>query len=69
MDSIFGSVDDLFLFCKVVEQGSLQKAAHVLNLPQSTVSRRLAALETRLDLRLLEKKGGTNADRSRQTGL
>ena len=57
MDSIFGSVDDLFLFCKVVEQGSLQKAAHVLNLPQSTVSRRLAALETRLDLRLLEKKG------------
>jgi len=57
VDSIFGSVDDLFLFCKVVEQGSLQKAAHVLNLPQSTVSRRLAALETRLDLRLLEKKG------------
>ncbi len=57
MDSIFGCVDDLFLFCKVVEQGSLQKAAKVLNLPQSTVSRRLAALETRLNLRLLEKKG------------
>lgn len=57
MDSIFGNIDDLFLFCKVVEQGSLQKAAKALNLPQSTVSRRLAALETRLDLRLLEKKG------------
>lgn len=57
MDSIFGYVDDLFLFCKVVEQGSLQRAAMALNLPQSTVSRRLTALETRLDLRLLEKKG------------
>lgn len=57
MNSIFGSIDDLFLFCKVVEQGSLQRAAKVLNLPQSTVSRRLATLEARLGLRLLEKKG------------
>ncbi|WP_036799428.1 LysR family transcriptional regulator [Photobacterium marinum] len=57
MDSIFGNIDDLFLFCKVVEQGSLQRASKHLNLPQSTVSRRLAALETRLNVRLLEKKG------------
>ncbi|RTR34154.1 LysR family transcriptional regulator [Shewanella atlantica] len=57
MSSIFGSIDDLYLFCKVVEQGSLQKAAEVLNLPKSTVSRRLTALETRLGLRLLEKDG------------
>ncbi|WP_299788640.1 LysR family transcriptional regulator [uncultured Shewanella sp.] len=57
MSSIYGNIDDLYLFCKVVEQGSLQQAAEILGLPKSTVSRRLTALETRLDLRLLEKDG------------
>lgn len=57
MSSIFGNIDDLFLFCSVVEEGSLLAAAKKLELPVSTMSRRLSALEQRLDTRLLEKKG------------
>ena len=57
MNSIFGNIDDLYLFCSVVERGSLLAAAKKLELPVSTMSRRLSALEARLGLRLLEKKG------------
>ncbi|EGU43152.1 Transcriptional regulator [Vibrio ichthyoenteri ATCC 700023] len=57
MTSIFGNVDDLYLFSKVVEMGSLQGAAKQLNLPLSTMSRRLTGLESRLNTRLLEKQG------------
>ncbi|ANS86889.1 HTH-type transcriptional activator AaeR [Vibrio scophthalmi] len=57
MSSIFGNVDDLYLFSKVVEMGSLQGAAKQLNLPLSTMSRRLTGLESRLNTRLLEKQG------------
>lgn len=57
MNSIFGNIDDLFLFCTVVEEGSLLSASKRLQLPVSTMSRRLAALEERLSIRLLEKKG------------
>ncbi len=57
MNSIFGTIDDLFLFCKVVQLGSQQAAAKALNLPVSTVSRRLSLMEEKLAVRLLEKKG------------
>lgn len=57
MTSIFGNIDDLYLFSKVVEMGSLQGAAKQLNLPLSTMSRRLTGLESRLNTRLLEKQG------------
>ncbi|MCG9579357.1 LysR family transcriptional regulator [Vibrio tubiashii] len=57
MNSIFGNIDDLYLFCSVVEEGSLLSASKKLQLPVSTMSRRLSALEQRLNTRLLEKKG------------
>ena len=57
MDSIFGNIDDLYLLCTVIEEGSLQKAAAKLQLPVSTMSRRLSALEARLNVRLLQKMG------------
>ena len=57
MNSIFGNIDDLYLFCSVVEQGSLLSASKKLQLPVSTMSRRLSALEQRVGTRLLEKKG------------
>ena len=57
MNSIFGNIDDLFLFCAVVEEGSLLAASKRLKLPVSTMSRRLTALESRLNVRLLEKQG------------
>ncbi|MEO8155053.1 MAG: LysR family transcriptional regulator [Rhizobacter sp.] len=45
--------NDLLLFARVVEEGSFSRAAERLGLPKSTVSRRLAALETQLGERLL----------------
>ncbi|MCM5507786.1 MULTISPECIES: LysR family transcriptional regulator [unclassified Vibrio] len=57
MNSIFGNIDDLYLFCCVVEEGSLLAASKKLQLPVSTMSRRLSTLEQRLNIRLLEKKG------------
>ncbi|KIE22023.1 transcriptional regulator [Vibrio sinaloensis] len=57
MNSIFGNIDDLYLFCSVVEEGSLLAASRKLQLPVSTMSRRLSALESRLNTRLLEKQG------------
>ncbi|GAK85991.1 transcriptional regulator [Vibrio ponticus] len=57
MNSIFGNIDDLYLFCSVVEFGSLQAASRHLRLPVSTMSRRFSALEARLNVRLLEKQG------------
>lgn len=57
MNSIYGNIDDLYLFFCVVEEGSLQKASAKLHLPISTMSRRLSLLEQRLGFRLLEKRG------------
>ncbi|MET4693354.1 LysR family transcriptional regulator [Endozoicomonas lisbonensis] len=77
MDSIFGNIDDLYLLCTVIEEGSLQKAAVKLQLPVSTMSRRLSALEARLSVRLLQKQGrelvateaGAKAYRSLMSGM
>lgn len=45
----------LLVFAKVVEGGSLTAAARALEMPKSTVSRRLAELEARLGARLLQR--------------
>jgi DNA-binding transcriptional LysR family regulator len=45
--------NDLLLFARVVDEGSFSRAADRLELPKSTVSRRVAALETELGERLL----------------
>jgi len=47
--------DDLLLFARVVEAGSLSRAAERLGLPKSSVSRRLAGLEQRLGEKLLQR--------------
>src|SRR5215468_7451070 len=47
--------DDLLLFARVVESGSFSRAAERVQLPKSTVSRRIAALEKRLGERLLQR--------------
>lgn len=46
---------DLVLFAAVVEEGSFSKAAERLNLPNSTVSRRIAELENQMGERLLTR--------------
>jgi len=47
--------DDLLLFARVVDAGSLSRAAEQLRLPKSTVSRRLSGLEQRLGEKLLQR--------------
>lgn len=45
--------NDLVLFARVVDEGSFSRAAEFLNMPKSTLSRRMAALESQLGERLL----------------
>ena len=45
--------NDLVVFARVVDEGSFSRAAARLGLPKSTVSRRIALLETQLGERLL----------------
>lgn len=45
--------NDLLLFARVVEDGSFSRAAERLGMPKSTLSRRLATLESQLGERLL----------------
>lgn len=48
-------LDDISVFVTVVEQGSFVKAAERLDMPTSTVSRRISELETALKTTLLER--------------
>ncbi|WP_370981121.1 LysR family transcriptional regulator [Agaribacterium sp. ZY112] len=47
--------DDIALFISIANNGSFSAAARQLNIPSSTVSRRLAQLEEALNVRLLER--------------
>jgi DNA-binding transcriptional LysR family regulator len=47
--------NDLLLFARIVEAGSFSRAAQRLDLPKSTVSRRISLLEARLGERLLQR--------------
>jgi DNA-binding transcriptional LysR family regulator len=47
--------NDLLLFARIVEAGSFSLAAQRLDLPKSTVSRRIALLEASLGERLLQR--------------
>ncbi|QNQ53458.1 LysR family transcriptional regulator [Serratia liquefaciens] len=48
-------IDAMRLFTRVVEQRSFTQAAHDLNLPRSTVTDAIKQLETRLQVRLLQR--------------
>ncbi|MBE7214190.1 LysR family transcriptional regulator [Shewanella benthica] len=48
--------EDIALFHRIVETGSLVEAADLLNLPKSTVSRRLQALEDELKVKLFHRQ-------------
>lgn len=54
-----GQFEDLKLFVTVVDQGSIAKAAKALRIAKSAVSRRLAQLEGRYDMRLIDRQPGT----------
>lgn len=48
-------LNDLIAYVAVVEQGSFTGAARALNLPKSTVSRKVARLEDQLSARLIQR--------------
>ncbi|MDD1783486.1 LysR family transcriptional regulator [Enterovibrio sp. ZSDZ35] len=48
-------IEDLFLFVQVADQLSFTGAANVLDLPQSTVSRKIKQMEDVLEVRLFER--------------
>ncbi|MFT5356999.1 MAG: DNA-binding transcriptional LysR family regulator [Polyangiales bacterium] len=50
-------IDEIATFIRVVRQGSLAGAARELELPKSTVSRRVSRLEERLHVELLYRMG------------
>ncbi|GGQ32962.1 LysR family transcriptional regulator [Shewanella litoralis] len=47
--------EDIALFHRIVETGSILEAADLLNLPKSTVSRRLLSLEESLNIKLFHR--------------
>lgn len=48
-------LNDLYYFARVVEHGGFAPAGRALNMPKSKLSRRIAQLETRLGVRLLQR--------------
>ncbi|TIP96665.1 MAG: LysR family transcriptional regulator, partial [Mesorhizobium sp.] len=48
-------LNDIVVFARVVEAGSFTAAARLLAMPKTTVSRRVAALERELGVRLLQR--------------
>ena len=48
-------LNDLFLFSKVVEHNGFSGAAHALGMVPSRISRRIAQLEERLGVRLVQR--------------
>jgi DNA-binding transcriptional LysR family regulator len=48
-------LNEIVVFARVVETGSFTAAGQALGLPKSTVSRKIAQLEERLDARLLQR--------------
>lgn len=59
-------LNSLIIFARIVEANSFSEAARRLKLPVSTVSRRMAELEERLGVRLLERS--TRGVRMTETG-
>lgn len=48
-------LEEFYYFAKVVEHGGYAKAARALDIPKSRLSRHVAALETKLNVRLLQR--------------
>src|ERR1700751_1014500 len=48
-------LNDVMVFARVVEAGSFTAAARLLGIPKTTVSRRIAALEREVGVRLVQR--------------
>ena len=50
-----GQFEDMHIFLRVVESGSISKAAEQMNIAKSAVSKRLATLEHKLGIKLINR--------------
>jgi DNA-binding transcriptional LysR family regulator len=50
-----GQLEDMHIFLRVVETGSITKAAEQMNIAKSAVSKRLALLEHKLGIKLINR--------------
>src|SRR5918995_2174570 len=48
-------LNDIVVFARVIEAGSFTAAARLLGMPKTTVSRRIAALEREVGVRLIQR--------------
>ncbi|MNF34681.1 HTH-type transcriptional regulator DmlR [compost metagenome] len=48
-------LNELFIYAKVVDHGGFAQAGRALNMPKSTLSRRVSQLEARLGVRLIQR--------------
>lgn len=55
MNDLMQDLNDMLYFAEVVERGGFAAAGRALGLPKSRLSRRVAELETRLGVRLLQR--------------
>ena len=55
-------LNDLYFFVQVVDHQGFAPAARVLGLPKSRLSRRVALLEERLGVRLIQPKLGLSSN-------
>lgn len=55
MDGVLHDLNDLYFFASVVEHGGFSAAGRALGLPKSRLSKRIAQLEERLGVRLLQR--------------
>lgn len=55
MNLLAVDLNDLYLFTQVVERRSFTAAGDALDMPKSSISRRISQLEERLDTRLLQR--------------
>jgi len=53
-----GQIEDLQTFLRIVEEGSISRAAKKIGIAKSAVSRRLSLLENRYDATLIERSAG-----------
>ena len=58
MELCMGQMEDLKLYVQVVEQGSISKAANILRIAKSAVSRRISILEERYSSVLIDRTPG-----------
>ena len=58
MEICMGQMEDLKLYVQVVEQGSISKAASILRIAKSAVSRRISILEERYSSVLIDRTPG-----------